>query len=263
MVEGLAGGVQIVDRHLFTQLQRAGCELFDRFHLAEAVGAGAGEIGDECESALRLGEMGDEAPHGVVGQIVNLGRDGDHPAAEGVERRMAGYLEVVPFTRFGVEALVGAGPNIVAPRALDDEGLGRSRARNSITVVGLGDTPAVHGVERIAIGEVGTAGRGPVLHLLGPLGQGADEAGVIEAGLARVQVDEVGRIFGMLGVGGGARVEAPPEGVAALGHAGGAKVIILTVAIPVPAGEELTVVAPLLPRLSAALRREIVAVGVL
>ena len=83
MVEGLAGGVQIVDRHLFTQLQRAGCELFDRFHLAEAVGAGSVEIGDE-------------APNGIVGQVVNLGRDGDHPAAEGVERRMAGHFEVVP-----------------------------------------------------------------------------------------------------------------------------------------------------------------------
>ena len=67
----------------------------------------------------------------------------------------------------------------------------------------------------------------------------------------------------MLGVGGGAGVEAPLERVAALGHAGGAEVIILAVAVPVPAGEELTDVTPLMPGPSAIFGRKIIAVGFL
>ena len=106
MVEGLAGGVQIVYRHFFAQLQRARGELFDRFHLAEAVGAGAGQVGDELQASFRLGQMGDEVPDGIVSQVVHLGGDGDDPAAKRVERRMAGHVEVFPFTRFGVEDLV-------------------------------------------------------------------------------------------------------------------------------------------------------------
>ena len=176
-VERLAGGVQIVDRYLFAQLQRAGGELFDRVHLAEAIGAGACQIGDELQAALRLGQMGYEAPHGVVGKFVYLGRDGDHPAAESVEGRVAGHVEVVPFTRFGVVDFVGAGQNVVALQTLDDGGVRRGRARDRIPVVGLGDASAVHGVERITVGEVGAAGRRPVLHLLGPFRQGAHEAG--------------------------------------------------------------------------------------
>ena len=67
----------------------------------------------------------------------------------------------------------------------------------------------------------------------------------------------------MLGVGGGARVEAPPEGITALGHAAGAEVIVLAVFVPVPTGEELTDVTPLIPGHCTCVRREVETVGVL
>src|SRR5689334_6485355 len=64
----------------------------------------------------------------------------------------------------------------------------------------------------------------------------------------------------MFGISRRPRVEAPPCRVAALVHGRNAIVVIFTIAIPIPAGEELSNVAPLLPRLGAILHVQIVVI---
>ena len=138
---------------------------------------------------------------------------------------------------------------VVALLALNDGKLAGGGGGDRVPVVGLDHASTVHGVERVAVGEAGATGRRPVLVLLHPLGQGAHEAGVVDPGFARVDIDEVGGIVRMLGIGRGAGMEAPPQGVAALVHRGDAVVVLLAVAIPVPAREVLRNGAPLVPGL--------------